>query len=193
MIGGANHYMKGDVTFMDTYIRFRQLLNDYNAGTGSVKHEAYLTIKSMIAMHEIVFQLQAGYDSAKILKLSKEYGHPAKELNLMEGSIEPSSAIKVQRGPPDWVSGQGGMTYTCEDVTISVRTRLPTLEGCLNSDMGDWQVWLRSDHRRSASMARGRLGTSASDLRRASGRAAQKPGSCDPVLSAVRPWTSRHG
>ena len=35
-------------------------------------------------------------------------------------------------------------------------------------------------------MARGRLGTSASDLRRASGRAAQKPGSSDPVLSAVR-------
>ncbi len=51
MIGGANQYMKGDVTFMDTYIRFGQLFNDYNAGTCSVKHKAYLTIESMIAMH----------------------------------------------------------------------------------------------------------------------------------------------
>ncbi len=64
---------------------------------------------------------------------------------------------------------------------------------CLNGDMGDWQAWLRSGHRRSASMARGRLGTSASDLRRASGHAAQKPGSSDPVLSAVRPRVSRRG
>jgi hypothetical protein len=86
-------------------------------------------------MHETYFSWPAGYDEIKILKLSKEYGNPAKELNLMEGSIGPSSAIKIQPGPPDWVSGQGGMTYTCEDVTISVRTRLPTLEGCLNDDM----------------------------------------------------------
>jgi hypothetical protein len=48
--------------------------------------------------------LPAGYDDTIILnldlKLSKEYRHPAKELKVMEGSIEPSSAIKVQRGPP---------------------------------------------------------------------------------------------
>ncbi len=35
------------------------------------------------------------------------------------------------------------------------------------------------------SMEQGRLGTSEPDLRRASGRAAQKPGSSDPVLRAV--------
>ncbi len=51
MIGGGNQYMKGDVTFMDTNIRFRQLLNDYNAETGLVKHKAYLTIESISAMH----------------------------------------------------------------------------------------------------------------------------------------------
>ena len=135
MIGGANRYMKGDVTFMETYIKFGQLIRDFHAGSGLFKQKTYPPIESIIAMHETYFSLPAGYDEIKILKLSKEYGHPAKELNLMEGSIGPSRAIKVQPGPPDWVSGQGGMTYTCEDVTISVRTRLPTLEGCLNDDM----------------------------------------------------------
>ena len=35
-------------------------------------------------------------------------------------------------------------------------------------------------------MEQGRLGTSKPDLRRAFSRAAQKPGSSDPVLSAVQ-------
>ncbi len=42
-------------------------------------------------------------------------------------------------------------------------------------------------------MEQGRLGTSKPDLRRASSRAAQKPGSSDPVLSAARLWASRRG
>ncbi len=156
-----------------------------------------------------MFQLPAGYHDTKILKLSKEYRHPAKELTVMEGSIKPSSTIKVQRGPPDWVTGQWGMmTYTCQDATFSVHTRLPTLEGCLNDPTSplvippvtrltggtspttgscptrhsslferrhgrDWQLRLRSGHRRSASMEQGRLGTSEPDPRRASGRAAR--------------------
>ena len=41
------------------------------------------------------------------------------------------------------------------------------------------------------SMEQGRLGTSEPDLRRASGRAAQKPERSDPVLSAVRPRADR--
>ncbi len=45
-------------------------------------------------------------------------------------------------------------------------------------------------------MEQGRLGTTEPDLRRAAGRSAQKPGSSDPVLRAVRartrrPWTTR--
>jgi hypothetical protein len=39
------------------------------------------------------------------------------------------------QGPPDWVSAPEGISYTCEDVTITMRTRLPIPEGCLNSDM----------------------------------------------------------
>ena len=42
-------------------------------------------------------------------------------------------------------------------------------------------------------MARGRLGTSASHLRRASGRAARRPGSSDPEPSAARARMSRRG
>jgi hypothetical protein len=158
MIGGTNQYLKGDVTFMDTNIIFGQLLNDYNAGTGLVVHKAYLEIKFIIAIHEKYFQLQAEYKHTRIFQIPKKYGHPIDNSpNGMEGPIEPLVTISVQQGPPDWVPGQRVMTYTCEDVTITVRTRLPTLDGCLNSDMGDWQVWLRSGHRRSASMARGRL------------------------------------
>ncbi len=95
----------------------------------------------MIAMHKIVFPLQAGYNYTKKNQHPKAYWHPIDNLpNRMEGPIEPLVTINVQQGPPDWVSGPGGMTYTvytCKDVTISVRTRLPTLQGCLNSDMGD--------------------------------------------------------
>ena len=39
------------------------------------------------------------------------------------------------QGPPDWVSAPEGISYACEDVTITMRTRLPIPEGCLNSDM----------------------------------------------------------
>jgi hypothetical protein len=54
--------------------------------------------------------------------------------------ILPSKEPAQDPGPPDWVSGPEGITYTCEDVTITVRTRLlvsrlPIPEGCLNGDM----------------------------------------------------------
>ncbi len=38
-------------------------------------------------------------------------------------------------GPPDWVLAQEGIRYSCKDVTIAMRARLPIPEGCLNGDM----------------------------------------------------------
>jgi hypothetical protein len=60
-------------------------------GEGDSKRQVNLMppIESIITMHETYFSLPAGYYEIKILKLSKEYGHPAKELKLMEGSIRP--------------------------------------------------------------------------------------------------------
>jgi hypothetical protein len=78
--------MKGDVTFMETYIGFGQLIRDFNAGSALFEQKAYPPIESIIAMHETFFQLPAGYDDTRILKLSEEYGHPVKKPNVMEGA-----------------------------------------------------------------------------------------------------------
>jgi hypothetical protein len=87
-------------------------------------------------MHETFFRLPAGHVEKTIFQLVKEYGHPIDNLpNRMELQFEPLATISVQQGPPDWVPGQEGMTYTCEDVTIMVCTRLPTLEGSLDCNL----------------------------------------------------------
>ncbi len=58
MIGEAHQYMKGDVTFIETYIRFVQLVDDYNARNGLFKRKADLPIESIIAMHETFSRCQ---------------------------------------------------------------------------------------------------------------------------------------
>ncbi len=65
-------------------------------------------------MHETFFQLPAGYDATEILKLSEEYGHPAKELNVMEGSIEPIERHQSPACTPGlgiWAGGGGCPTH----------------------------------------------------------------------------------
>ncbi len=75
------------------------------------KHKADPPIESIIVMHETWFQMLAGYDCTRIFQLPEDYWHPSDNLpNGMEGLIEPLETINVQQGPPDWVSGKGGMT-----------------------------------------------------------------------------------
>ncbi len=69
MIGGGNPYMKRDVTFMETYIRFGQLLRDYDARSGLFERKADPPIESIIAMHEIFLQLPARYNDTRISHL----------------------------------------------------------------------------------------------------------------------------
>ncbi len=75
MIGGANQYMKGDVTFMETYIRFRQLIRDFDTGSGLFKQKTYPPKESRIlAMHESYFQLPAGYNDNKFSSFQRSTG-----------------------------------------------------------------------------------------------------------------------
>ena len=89
-------------------------------------------------MHEACFNLPDGYHQDEIYPSLKVYTNPIGEFwpSGMDERIMTSSIMRARdQGPPDWKSGPEGITYTCEDVTISVRTRLPIPEGCLNSDM----------------------------------------------------------
>ena len=89
-------------------------------------------------MHEAFFDLPDGYYQEELPSLPKVYTDPIGEIwpSGAQEQIDRSAVMQARaQGPPDWVSGPEGITYTCEDVTITVRTRLPIQEGCLNGDM----------------------------------------------------------
>ena len=121
---------------METYIKFGGLTNDFHARKGIFSRKTPST-SSIEAMHEACFNLPDGYHQDDIYPHLKMYTDSIDTFwpSGINERILTSKIMNARNGPPDWVSGPEGITYTCEDVTISVRTRLPIPEGCLNSDM----------------------------------------------------------
>ena len=125
---------------MDAYIKFGTLLREYDREIG-VFNRKWPKDHEVEAMHETFSGFPVGYHD---YHKEDPIPHPKMYMDQI-GEFVPSggkerfacSTTKAARaqGPPDWVSGPEGITYTCEDVTITMSTRLPIPEGCLNSDM----------------------------------------------------------
>jgi hypothetical protein len=133
-------YMRGDATRMDTYIKLGQLDREFNSETGMF-YRKWPAHHEVEAMHEAFYNLPYGYHRYHEID---PLPHPDKYRDQI-GEFWPPGLDEIMlkqrimapraQGPPDWVSAPEGISYTCEDVTITMRTRLPIPEGCLNSDM----------------------------------------------------------
>jgi hypothetical protein len=126
MSGMAQRYMRGDATRMEAYIKLGSMVYNYNHGN-DIFNRSWPSRAIIEGMHEAFFGLPDGDHQEETIQVPKVYMDPI-------DYILPSGEAR-DHGPPDWVSGPEGITYTCEDVTITVRTRLPIPEGCLNGDM----------------------------------------------------------
>jgi hypothetical protein len=126
MSGIAQYYMRGDGTRMEAYIKLGSMVYNYNRGIG-IFNRPWPSREIIEAMHEAFFGLPDDYHQEAPIHVPKVYMDPIDQILPSEDARD--------AGPPDWVSGPEGITYTCEDVTITVRTRLPIPEGCLNGDM----------------------------------------------------------
>jgi hypothetical protein len=121
----------------DSQMKVGTLINTYNHDL-DVFHRKWPSSATIEAMHEAFFGLLNGYHQNEKTSTSQgvhgSYWRYVAE--LFGEKIERSVTMQAQaQGPPDWVSGPKGITYTCEDVKITVCTRLRIPEGCLNGGM----------------------------------------------------------
>ena len=125
---------------MEMYINLGQIDREYHTETGTF-YRKWPANHEVEALHEAFYNLPFGYHR---YHEQDPLPHPAEYLDQI-GEFCPYGweqilhdqrvAAPRAQGPPDWVSAPEGISYTCEDVTITMRTRLPIPEGCLNGDM----------------------------------------------------------
>ena len=133
-------YMRGDATRMEMYINLGQIDREFDTETGAF-YRKWPANHEVEAMHEAFYHLPFGYHryhEQDPLPQPEEYTDPIGGIwPLGWDQILHDQRVAAPRaqGPPDWVSAPEGISYTCEDVTITMRTRLPIPEGCLNGDM----------------------------------------------------------
>ena len=120
MIGYVQKYIRGDVSRMETYIKFGGLTNDFHARKGIFSRKTPST-SSIEAMHETCFNHPDDYHQEELLPLPKVYTDPIGEFwsGSMDEQIMRSSIMQARaQGPPDWESGPEGINLHmrgCDD------------------------------------------------------------------------------